>query len=71
MQPLAIATPGERLREALADCLSGFTYITRNHGRLYGVGWERIKAYAPFVQSDNRNESATAYRKSPEDIRAF
>jgi len=32
-----------RLREALTDMLSGWTYIRQTHGDLYGVGWGRVE----------------------------
>lgn len=36
----------ERVAElvsAAADALSGWRYIRRNHGDLYGVGWDRVE----------------------------
>ena len=36
-------------RAALADCISGFRYIEQWHGRLYGVGWDRVYSYAALA----------------------
>jgi hypothetical protein len=35
----------QRLRAALADCISGLRYIEETHGRLSGVGWDRVLGY--------------------------
>jgi len=32
----------EMLRGALEDAVSGYKYIEMNHGRLYGVGFDRV-----------------------------
>ncbi len=31
-----------QLEQALADATSGLRYIEQSHGRLYGVGWDRV-----------------------------
>lgn len=33
----------ERLRDLAADASSGMVYIEGAHGRLYGVGWDRVR----------------------------
>lgn len=30
------------LRDLAADAVSGLRYIEQQHGRLYGVGWDRV-----------------------------
>lgn len=39
----------DELAEALTDCLGGFAFIKRTHGKLYGVGWERVEDYASLI----------------------
>ena len=39
----------ERLEAALRDAISGYRYIEQNHGRLYGVGWDRVYAYETLI----------------------
>jgi hypothetical protein len=36
----------DEAREALQDMLSGWHYIRKVHGDLYGVGWDRAQAKA-------------------------
>jgi hypothetical protein len=36
----------DRLAEALRDMLSGWRYIRKVHGDLYGVGWDRAQTKA-------------------------
>jgi hypothetical protein len=40
-----VAVEIQRLRAALADCISGLRYIEETHGRLSGVGWDRVLGY--------------------------
>jgi hypothetical protein len=36
----------EELESAYADAISALRYIEQQHGRLYGVGWDRLYAAA-------------------------
>jgi hypothetical protein len=36
----------EKLESAYADAISALRYIEQQHGRLYGVGWDRLYAAA-------------------------
>lgn len=38
-----LAAENEKLRAAAEDALSGWRYIRRHHGDLYGVGWDRVE----------------------------
>ena len=40
------ATLLERLSDLAADAVAGMCYIEQSHGRLYGVGWDRVYAKA-------------------------
>jgi hypothetical protein len=42
----SLASADPALRDALADMLSGWKYIRKHHGDLYGVGWDRAQAAA-------------------------
>jgi aminoglycoside phosphotransferase family enzyme len=33
----------DEVKEALMDALSGWKYIRKCHGDLYGVGWDRVQ----------------------------
>lgn len=35
--------PAPELIDAMEDMLAGWRYIRRNHGDLYGVGWDRAE----------------------------
>lgn len=45
------------LVDALADILSGWQYIRRNHGDLYGVGWDRAEEKAVAALAKARGQS--------------
>jgi hypothetical protein len=48
--PLKIALrERDEAREALSDMLSGWRYIRKTHGDIYGVGWERAQTKAEKV----------------------
>ena len=40
------ATLLEQLSDLAADAVAGMRYIEQSHGRLYGVGWDRVYAKA-------------------------
>jgi hypothetical protein len=46
------------LLEALEDMLSGWRYIRRNHGDLYGVGWDRAEEKAKAAIAKAKGEQA-------------
>ena len=40
-----LRTANIRLRNGYADAVSGYEYILRHHGRLSGVGFDRVQDY--------------------------
>lgn len=44
------------LTEALKDALAGWRYIRRNHGDLYGVGWDRVEEFARAALAQTQDE---------------
>lgn len=42
----AYAAANREAVEALRDAMGGLRYIESEHGRLYGVGWDRVYAKA-------------------------
>lgn len=42
-------TQRNELAKALRDCINGYRYIEQSHGRLYGVGWNRIYGYESLL----------------------
>jgi hypothetical protein len=48
----------EELESAYADAISGLRYIEQQHGRLYGVGWDRLYAAAERLRGGG-NERIT------------
>ena len=44
----------DEAREALQDMLSGWHYIRKVHGDLYGVGWDRAQAKAEKALEDEK-----------------
>jgi hypothetical protein len=52
MAPPAPSTPHAAI-EALRDAISALRYIEQGHGRLNGVGWDRVfDAAAPFLAAE-------------------
>lgn len=49
----ALLDEREALRGALIDMSSGWQYIRRYHGDLYGVGWDRCEQSADAALSMN------------------
>jgi len=46
-------SPPHAAIEALRDAISALRYIEQGHGRLYGVGWDRVfDAAAPFLAAE-------------------
>lgn len=48
----------QELYEALEDMLSGWRYIRKNHGDLYGVGWDRAEGNAAAALAKARGEQS-------------
>ena len=46
-----------QLEQALADATSGLRYIEQSHGRLYGVGWDRVYETADRLLSPRSEEN--------------
>ena len=44
----------DEAREALSDMLSGWRYIRKTHGDLYGVGWNRAQKKAEKVLEETK-----------------
>jgi hypothetical protein len=44
------ATLLEQLSDLAADAVAGMRYIEESHGRLYGVGWDRVYAKADSLK---------------------
>lgn len=44
----------DEAREALRDMLSGWRYIRKVHGDLYGVGWDRAQTKAEKVLEETK-----------------
>lgn len=47
-----LETKVSQLRRALEDMFSGWLYIRRVHGDLYGVGWDRAEDKARAAPKD-------------------
>ena len=53
--------------EALRDAMGGLRYIESEHGRLYGVGWDRVyaKADAAYAAYEAARLLTNAFPQSP------
>jgi hypothetical protein len=49
-----------QLEQALADATSGLRYIEQSHGRLYGVGWDRVYETAARLLGSSSNHHLSA-----------
>jgi hypothetical protein len=49
------ATLLEQLSDLAADAVAGMRYIEGTHGRLYGVGWDRVYAKADALKPQLSN----------------
>ena len=56
---MALVDENRMLREALEDCISGYRYIEHSHGRLYGVGWDRLYNYSALLTARAAIKKAT------------
>ena len=50
LQPVAVSERLQQLEDLAADAVSGLRYIEQTHGRLYGVGWDRVYEKADRLQ---------------------
>lgn len=41
-QPVPVSERLHQMEDLAADALAGLRYIEESHGRLYGVGWDRV-----------------------------
>ena len=48
--PVAVSERLQQLEDLAADAVSGLRYIEQTHGRLYGVGWDRVYEKADRLQ---------------------
>ena len=53
LQPVAVSERLQQLEDLAADAVSGLRYIEQTHGRLYGVGWDRVYEKADRLQPAN------------------
>ena len=52
-QPVAVSERLQAVEALAADAVSGLRYIEQTHGRLYGVGWDRVfDAAAKFLPAN-------------------
>ena len=61
------------LRNALWDMLQGWTYVRKQHGDLYGVGWDRCQQAAEAAIANHETPAAIrnmadVHKKALEDI---
>ena len=48
--PVPVSERSQQLEDLAADAVSGLRYIEQTHGRLYGVGWDRVYEKADRLQ---------------------
>ena len=48
--PVPVSERLQQLEDLAADAVSGLRYIEQTHGRLYGVGWDRVYEKADRLQ---------------------
>ena len=48
--PVAVSERLQQLEDLAADAVSGLRYIEQTHGRLHGVGWDRVYEKADRLQ---------------------
>ena len=41
-QPVPVSERLQQMEDLAADAVAGLRYIEQSHGRLYGVGWDRV-----------------------------
>lgn len=42
LQPVSVSERLQQMEDLAADAVTGLRYIEESHGRLYGVGWDRV-----------------------------
>lgn len=42
LRPIPVSERLQQMEDLAADAVAGLRYIEQNHGRLYGVGWDRV-----------------------------
>jgi len=42
LQPVPVSERLQQMEDLAADAVAGLRYIEQSHGRLYGVGWDRV-----------------------------
>lgn len=50
LQPVAVSERLQQMEDLAADAVSALRYIEAQHGRLYGVGWDRVYEKADRLQ---------------------
>lgn len=70
-QPPAPSTPHAAI-EVLRDAISALRYIEQGHGRLYGVGWDRVfDAAAPFLAAEPAPSAPAGQRELVRSVAAL